>query len=91
MVQTRKLHKLEELRARTDRQLLAYLEARLDRALALAGSAQSFAEAEQIYDEVRRLLPLVKHADPGEWTRLVGRLDDLPEVLGGVSVSHPAA
>lgn len=62
---------LRELRARTDRQLIAWLERRLDAGLRTHGAA-----AEEIYLEVAPLL-LIANADPGDRARLESKLERL--------------
>jgi hypothetical protein len=89
MMQTSETRKLAELRAKTDRQLLAFLSARLDRGLAEAGN--SFIHGAQVEQEVRRLLPLLEYANPAEWRRLQTRLSELSEILDGYSLQHSAA
>ncbi len=64
---------LKELRERTDRQLIAWLEMRLDAGLLTYGAA-----AEQIYLEVAPLL-LVANASPADRARLESKLDRLAE------------
>lgn len=91
MTHAREARKLAELRAKTDRQLVEFLSAQLDRALALAEAGESLIRAENIYGEVRRLLPLVKNANYAEWRRLIARMYELRELLGGYSVSHCVA
>ncbi|MGA7240877.1 MAG: hypothetical protein WBY44_34660 [Bryobacteraceae bacterium] len=65
--------KLEELRARTDRQLIEWIDRRLDLGLQSYGSA-----AERIYLEVAPLL-LVANAGPRDRSRLESKLDQLAE------------
>ncbi len=68
-----KISKLEELRARTDRELITLINMRLDQGLATQGP-----EAEKIYLEVAPLL-LVANAGPRERARLETKLEDLTE------------
>jgi len=91
MTYLRENRKLAELRAKTDRQLVEFLSAQLDRALAFAEAGEFLIDAEKIYGEVRRLLPLVKNANPLEWARLAARLNNLREMLDGYQVSHCVA
>ena len=64
MITRSQTSKLRELRARTDRELVTWIERRLDEGLQSYGSA-----AEQIYLEVAPLL-LVANADPFDRSRL---------------------
>lgn len=68
--------KIDELRARTDRELLALIERRLDLGLRSNGSA-----AEHIYLEVAPLL-MVANADDPARLRLEEKLAQLEEVFG---------
>ena len=88
MTRLRETRKLAELRAKTDRQLLALVSAQLDRALALAEAGEYLIRAEEIYREVRRLLPLAESASHAEWCRLTARMKRLREVLDSYSVAH---
>jgi hypothetical protein len=91
MTHPTEIHKLAELRAKTDRQLLEFMAAQLDRALALAEAGESLMHAEKIHAEVQRLLPLVKNANHAEWRRLVARMNELREILDAYSVLHSVA
>jgi hypothetical protein len=91
MTYLREKRKLAELRAKTDRQLVEFLSAQLDRAMAFAEAGEFLMDAEKIYGEVLHLLPLVKNANPVEWARLAARLNDLREMLDGYQVSHCVA
>lgn len=88
MTHPRETRKLAELRAKTDRQLLALVSTQLDRALALAEAGEYLIRAEEIYQEVRRLLPLAGSANRSEWCRLAARMKRLREVLDSYSVAH---
>ena len=57
-------HKLEVLRAKTDRDLLILMRRELERGLTLAGVATTkysplYAQAERAYENVKALLPLI--------------------------------
>ena len=67
--------KLAELRAKTDRQLVALIRSTLDDGLA------SRAEAERAYSEVRVLLPTVRDVTEAERRRLEWKLARLRELL----------
>jgi hypothetical protein len=71
--------KLRELRARTDRQLIEWIDRRLDLGLQSYGVA-----AEEIYLEVAPLL-LVVNASPRERSRLESKLEQLAECFGVAS------
>lgn len=88
MTHLRETRKLAELRAKTDRQLLALVSTQLDRALALAEAGEYLIRAEEIYREVRRLLPLAGTANHAEWCRLTARMKRLREVLDSYSVAN---
>jgi hypothetical protein len=81
------MHKLAELRAKTDRQLVNYLSAQLDRALELAESGRSLRQAEKIYAEVRTLFPVATEATDCHWQSFLSRLNRLRHVLDSYSVS----
>jgi hypothetical protein len=70
--------KLVELRSKTDRQLVQLITRKLDRAACLASVDQLQGPAERVYDEVRRLLPLVSRSDR---RRLEARVQELAAVL----------
>lgn len=72
--------KLVELRAKTDRQLVALISARVDRAVQL-----SPAEAERAYHEGRTLLPLVYGLTNAERRQLEWKLVQLRELLNDLS------
>lgn len=80
-------HKLEELRAKTDRQLLALIRRRLDTALDFARTfdedLQHYAIAAQ--DEVCRLLPLVYDLPARDRLRLESDLDKLANLLNAAA------
>lgn len=87
MNSSRQMHKLAELRAKTDRQLVNYLSAQLDRALELAEAGKSLGRAEKIYVEVRQLFPLAAGANDCQWRSFLSRLNRLRHVLDNHSVS----
>ena len=74
--------KLTALRARTDGQLIAFLNNRLDR-----GLRSDFAAAERIYGEVSRLMPVVYGASEAERRRLEAKLARLDASLRCVCTS----
>jgi 5-methylcytosine-specific restriction endonuclease McrBC GTP-binding regulatory subunit McrB len=70
------ISKLEQLRARTDRELVALIDRALDRGLELARSADwHWAGAEKTCAEARKLLPKVYNL--GERLRLERKLREL--------------
>jgi hypothetical protein len=71
--------KLKELRARTDRELITWIDRRLDAGLTSYGYA-----AEQIYLEVAPLL-LVSNMDPHDRSRLEAKLEQLSECFGAAA------
>jgi len=71
--------KLKELRARTDRELIAWIDRRLDFGLQSYG-----AEAEQVYLEVAPLL-LVANAGSLDRSRLESKLEQLAECFGAAA------
>ncbi len=86
--------KLEELRAKTDRQLLVVIRKELERGLVFAGVARTsyhlgdhalardfLRKAERAYDEANMLLPLVRGTGRVEKTRLEARGRELCEEL----------
>ena len=75
--------KLTALRARTDGQLIAFLNKQLDR-----GLRSDFATAERIYGEVSRLMPVVYGASQADRRRLeakLARLGSLQRVCTSVA------
>jgi len=76
--------KLDELRAKTDRQLVAFIHSRLDGMLQLCGQADR-TEAEKAYQEGRTLLPLVYGLSGGERRRLECKLLQVRELLNNLS------
>ncbi|HUI81111.1 MAG TPA: hypothetical protein VLY24_24470 [Bryobacteraceae bacterium] len=72
--------KLEQLRAKTDQQLLGLISDELERAVRseLSGDSSQTARA---YIEATRLLPLVRNISAMERARLEGRLDLLRDRL----------
>ena len=75
--------KLAELRARTDRQLVALIRRNLDSGLACArfSAGQICAEAERAYAEVLVLLPTVHDVTQAERRRLESKLVRLRTLL----------
>lgn len=71
--------KLKELRTRTDRELIEWIDRRLDLGLQSYGGG-----AEQIYLEVAPLL-LVANADPRDRSRLESKLEQLAECFGAAA------
>jgi hypothetical protein len=71
--------KLKELRARTDRELITWIDRRLDLGLESYGAA-----AEEIYLEVAPLL-LVANAGPRDRVRLESKLEQLAECFGATA------
>ena len=67
--------KLAELRAKTDRQLVTLIRARLDDGLA------SRAQAERAYSEVLVLLPTVRDVTDADRRRLESKLARLRQLL----------
>ena len=83
--------KLAELRAKTDRQLVNYLSAQLDRAISLAEAGESLGEAERIYAEVRSLFPLATRANECEWRAFIAGVNRLRHLLDTFSFSSCVA
>ena len=79
MITRSQTSKLKELRARTDRELVAWIDHRLDLGLQSYG-----ATAEHIYLEVAPLL-LVANADPFDRSRLESKLEQLAECFGAAA------
>ena len=84
---SRHTRKLAELRAKTDRELVNYLAAQLDRALALAEAGESLGRAEDIFAEVRRLFPAATSANDCQRRTLLSRVNRLRALLDMNSVS----
>ena len=74
--------KLTALRARTDGQLIAFLNNQLDR-----GLRSDFATAERIHAEVSRLMPIVYGASQADRRRLEAKLTRLGASLQCVCTS----
>ena len=74
--------KLTALRARTDGQLIALINRRLD-----LGLRSDFAAAERTYREVSRLLPVVYGASPADRRRLEAKLARLGALLQSACAS----
>jgi hypothetical protein len=68
--------KLTALRAKTDGQLVALINRRLN-----SGVNADFTEAEQIYDEVSRLLAVVHGVSQAERRRIESKLANLRESI----------
>jgi hypothetical protein len=80
--------RLTALRARTDRQLIAFINRRLDLGLRSDFADDSANEdAERIYREVSQLLPVVYGASQAERRRLEAKLARLGESLRNVCAS----
>jgi hypothetical protein len=79
MINRSQTSKLRELRARTDRELVAWIDRRLDSGLQSYGAA-----AEQIYLEVAPLL-LVANAGSVDRSRLESKLEQLAECFGATA------
>ena len=77
--------KLLELRAKTDRQLVAFMTSRLDSGLRMAGIERHRAEAGRIYAEVKALLPWVYDLTKAERRFLEAKLAELRELLDDFS------
>ena len=69
------MSQLEQLRARTDRELVAILDRALDRGLELARSGCDWASAEKVRADAHRLLPKVYNL--AERLRLERKLKEL--------------
>ena len=67
------LFKLEQLRSKTNRQLIALISSRLDAGSQFVRSGYHF-DAERVYEEARVLFPLVDNSTPDEKQRLEARL-----------------
>lgn len=80
-------YKLNELRSKTDRQLLSLIRHTLDAALEQARSYDEETQAEAIaaHDEVSRLLPLVYDAPVSERRSLECGLDELANLLNAAA------
>jgi hypothetical protein len=87
MIHSRQTRKLAELRAKTDRQLVEYLSAQLNRALVCAATGESLSLAEMLYEEAHRLIPAVTGATEAECRSLTTRLRALRNLLRQHTVS----
>jgi len=76
--------KLDELRAKTDRQLVAFINSRLNEILQLCDQADR-SEAEKVYRDSRALLSLVYGLTSGERRRLEWKLMQVRELLNDLS------
>ncbi len=72
--------KLAQLRSKTDRQLIAVIDRRLDAGCDYARRGH-YIQAEKAYEEVRSLLPRVDGLTPAERHRLESKLARLGEAL----------
>jgi len=86
MRQKPELSKLEVLRLRTDRQLLALINKRLERAFMAAnrrnhGTCDGYEEVTMACEEIARLLPVVESISGAERVRIQLRLAELEELL----------
>jgi hypothetical protein len=77
--------KFSELRAKTDRQLAAFVTNRLDAGLRFARFTACQAEAERSYAEVSALIPWVDGLTMAERRLLESKLERLREVLNDLS------
>ncbi len=78
---------LEQLRARTDRELVALIDRELDRGLVYVRSAdRHWADAEKVSAEARKLLPKVYNLN--ERLRLERKVRELREAMGGLPVAE---
>jgi hypothetical protein len=88
MNSTGQTRKLAELRAKTDRQLLNYLSAQLDRAMAMAEAGERVIEAEKIYAEVHRLFAMsCSSSSDSQWRAFLSRLGRLRQLLDTYSLT----
>jgi hypothetical protein len=77
------ISKLDQLRARTDLELVALIDGGLDRSLRLAQSTANAGMAEKLSAEARKLLPRVYNLS--ERLRLERKLRDLEAALTALS------
>lgn len=84
MITARQSSKLDELRAKTDRQLVAFIYSRLSSILQLCDQADR-TEAERDYAESRALLTLVYGLTSADRRRLEWKLLQVRELLDGLS------
>jgi hypothetical protein len=91
MNSTGQTHKLAQLRAKTDRQLLNYISAQLDRAIALAETGERLGEAEKIYAEVHRLFAMACSGSDCQWRSFPSRLTRLRRLLDAYSLTSCVA
>jgi hypothetical protein len=84
--------KLVELRAKTDRQLVAIITNRLEKGLNLAQTDLSRARAREAYAEARKLLPWVSNLNRSERRHLEEKLERLRQHLNaGASAATACA
>ena len=79
--------KLSELRAKTDRQLIACITSNLDRGLSAARHRADYGMAETHFNEACALLPVTYGATHMERSRLESKLAHLEELLSEFSVN----
>ena len=84
--------KLVELRAKTDRELLALIKRELKRALLLANVAATmesplYQHAEKIVERVAKLLSTISEVDRSERTALEARIKDVRLALDRVQAN----
>jgi hypothetical protein len=91
MNSTGQTRKLAQLRAKTDRQLLNYISAQLDRAIALAETGERLGEAEKIYAEVHRLLAMACSGSDCQWRSFPSQLTRLRHLLDAYSLTSCVA
>jgi hypothetical protein len=75
--------KLAELRAKTDRELARYVTSELNLVVRLASESDrhSRIRAEQLYDEIARLLPITHQLGQSERRRLEAKLNQVKVML----------
>ena len=86
MRQTLETSKLEALRLRTDRQLVALIQRRLESGFAAAnhvnrGTCKCYEKVTGICAEIAKLLPLVESINRAERARIQSRLTELEGLL----------
>ena len=80
--------RLAELRAKTDRELARYVTSELNLGVRLASETdcRSRIQAEQVYDEIARLLPIAYHLGQSERLRLEAKLKQVRVMLDRLPV-----
>ena len=88
MNQTQEISKLATLRLKTDRQLVAFIQKRLDAGTEFAQmqDRESQAHARQIHAESQELLPLIDDLSRAERRRIEIKLQRLGELVGEAQV-----